>query len=208
MKKAIIIATVCSFCLIISACSWQIKETTETTTASFETKNVTEKSSDTTKETEKPTEKSTEEPTVAPIEVQTEELTEADYSSYLGKWSYKNMPDEIPDEILNNDTDYQMYIERIPTTTLDFKIIDGNKVEFELTKGNILTVADANISGLIVDGVIDFEYIDGWGSKGHGTITLNEDSVHVYCVQNESNTYNSPSYRGASLDCDETLTRQ
>ena len=48
---------------------------------------------------------------------------------------------------------------RIPTTTLDFKIIDGNKVEFELTKGNILTVADANISGLIVDGVIDFEYI-------------------------------------------------
>ena len=103
------------------------------------------------------------------------------------------------------------YIAGLPENVykeLGLPIIDGNKVEFELTKGNILTVADANISGLIVDGVIDFEYIDGWGSKGHGTITLNEDSVHVYCVQNESNTYNSPSYRGASLDCDETLTRQ
>ena len=82
----------------------------------------------------------------------------------------------------------------------------GNEVEFDLSKGNIVSVAATSISGVIVDDVIDFEYIDGWGSTGYGTITLNDNSVHVYCVQEESNTYNT-SYRGTSLECDETLTR-
>ncbi len=132
------------------------------------------------------------EPTVKATEQPIYETTKApstsDYSSYLGVWSYK-------------DT-HEM------KTTLNFQEINGINVKFELSKGNNINVADTIITGEIVDGVIDFEYIDGWGSIGHGTITLNENSVHVFCVQDESNTYKSPAYRGASLACDETLTRQ
>ena len=125
--------------------------------------------------TVKPTEKPTEAPTKAP--------SNSDYSSYLGKWSYTKIPENA------NDIPSDHYV----STTLIIQEINGDTVKFELSKGNILTVADTIVSGIIIDGVIDFEYIDGWGSSGYGTITLNENSVHVFCVQEESNTYNSPS---------------
>lgn len=141
------------------------------------------------------TEEPTEEPTKAP--------SYSDYSAYLGSWSYTYTPDEIPEEILKDDLSYRTYMQHLPTTSVVFNKIDGNIVKFELCKGNISAVSDAIITAEIVDGVIDFEYIDSWRSNGHGTITLNGDSIHVYCVED----HHANGGR-AQLNCDETLTRK
>ena len=146
-------------------------------------------------EQETTTEEPTEEPTKAP--------SYSDYSSYLGSWSYTYTPDEIPEEVLKDDYSYRYYMQHRPTTSVVFSEIDGNIAKFELCKGNISAISDAIITAEIVDGVIDFEYIDSWGSNGHGTITLNGDSIHVYCVED----HHADGGR-AQLNCDETLTRK
>ena len=146
-----------------------------------------------------PTVKPTEKPTVAP----TKASSSSEYSSYLGTWSYKRIPEEIPEEILQNEDSYQMYMERIPTVSLDFEEIDGNTATFNLQIGNIICVVGATVTSEIIDNRIDFVFDDnGWGGKGHGTIMLNGDSVYVYCVEDEHGNGNR-----ISMDCDDTLIR-
>ena len=69
-------------------------------------------------------------------------------------------------------------------------------------KGNVKFVADTFVTAQIINGKIDFEYEDALQGKGHGTITLNGDSVHVYCTEDEHGTGR------ISLDCDEDLIRK
>ena len=66
----------------------------------------------------------------------------------------------------------------------------------------ILLVSATVVTAQIVDNQINFEYTDGWNGKGHGTITLNGDTVHVNCVEEEHGNGRN------TLNCDETLTRE
>ena len=57
----------------------------------------------------------TEEKATAPemeriTEIEPEPTAAKDYSAYLGTWKYKEVPDSIPDEIMNNDISYKTYI--------------------------------------------------------------------------------------------------
>lgn len=74
-------------------------------------------------------------------------------------------------------------------------------MNFELSKGNALVVADAVTSGEIRGGSIDFNYTDGFEGKGHGNILFDGDSIHVFCMEDEHGNGR------ISLNCDTTLTR-
>ena len=74
-------------------------------------------------------------------------------------------------------------------------------MNFELSKGNALVVADAVTSGELRGGSIDFNYTDGFEGKGHGNILFDGDSIHVFCMEDEHGNGR------ISLNCDTTLTR-
>ena len=156
-------------------------------------------------EPEKATEK-TEEKATAPemeriTEIEPEPTAAKDYSAYLGTWKYKEVPDSIPDEIMNNDISYKTYMEHLVSTTIEFREINGSAVIFALYKGNIATVAEANITAEIIDDEIDFDYTDSWNGRGHGTIKLQGDSVYLFCTEDEHGNGR------VALNCDVTLTR-
>ncbi len=123
----------------------------------------------------------------------TEPNDETDYSSYVGQWEYTEIPEQNDEYTIPEDH----YIK----TTLIFRSIEGSTADFELTKGNVLYVADTHLTAEIVDGKIDFNYTDGFNGKGHGTITLNGDTVHVDCVEDEHGTGR------IGLNCNEDLTK-
>lgn len=213
MKKIFIIGMVCVCVATTTACGGQnartdvtVESTTVQETTSLED---TTQATSVTKPTEITTEKitegsaeKTEEPeTKKTAEYETEASAVMDYSSYLGTWSYKEIPDSIPDEILNNETSYKIYMEHLVSTNVEFKEINGSTVTFVLYKGNIATVAEAFVTGEIINDEIEFNYSDSWNGKGHGTIKLQEDSVHLFCVEEEHGNGR------VALNCDETLTR-
>ena len=80
MKKALIIAMVCSICLATSACSGQNTEPTETASSTIQ--NVTEKAVEATTKIEKPTDESTGKPTEEPTEASTVIETEPEKHEY------------------------------------------------------------------------------------------------------------------------------
>ena len=86
-------------------------------------------------------------------------------------------------------------------TTLVIREINGNTVNFELSKGNALVVADAVTSGEIRGGSIDFNYTDGFEGKGHGNILFDGDSIHVFCMEDAHGNGR------ISLNCATPLTR-
>ena len=205
MKKSFLTAVVCACCVTATACASQNakpENTTESTTTQ-----PTASQTDTTQvttainPTETATEKVTEKPVEIPTEIETETSVAKDYSQYLGTWTYKEVPDSIPEEILNDDTSYKMYMERLVSTTIEFKEIDGTTVNCLLYKGNIVTVAETNISGEIIDDQIEFSYTDSWNGKGHGTIMLQGDSVYLFCEEDEHGNGR------IALNCDVTLSR-
>lgn len=144
--------------------------------------------------TEEPEPETEPEPTPAPAE--------SAYSYYWGSWSQTEEPNEIPEEVRNNETAYKNFMNRRITTSLIIKEINGNMTTFQLTRGNIVAIADTNVTAEIVDGTIAFTYTDSWSNQGHGTITLNGDTVHVSCREDQSG-HNAR----AHLTCDVVLTR-
>ena len=144
----------------------------------------------------------TEAPETEPEPEPTQAPAESAYSSYLGSWSHTDEPNEIPEEVRNNETAYKTFMNRLITTSLKMKEINGNMATFELTRGNIVAIADTTVTAEITDGTIDFTYTDSWFNQGHGTITLNGDSVYVSCQEDQSG-HNAR----AHLTCDVVLTR-
>ena len=114
-----------------------------------------------------------------------------DYSSYLGTWEYVLNGSGEPDD------PYAV------VTSVTFNEINSNNVYLTIFKGNIAKVCQIDVYGQIIDGKIDFSYDkDGWENSGHGTITLNEDSIHLYA---EVDSYGPNARMG--LSCDDTLYR-
>lgn len=135
------------------------------------------------------------EPTVKPTEKPTEAPTKAasssEYSSYLGTWSY------VFDNNGELDRDHAL------VTEVTFNEINGSIASFRIFKGNIVALTDIEATGEIIDGKIDFSYdMDGWGSSGHGTITLNGDAIHLYATVD-----NRGSGARITLESDDDLTR-
>jgi len=216
MKKILLLVLACVCCFTATACAGQtakpenatestVSTTTPTTTSQISTTQPTTALKPTETEPEKTTEK-TEEKATAPemekiTEIKPEPTAAKDYSAYLGTWKYKEVPDSIPDEIMNNDTSYKIYMEHLVSTTIEFREINGSTVSFVLYKGNIATVAEANITAEIIDDEIDFDYTDSWNGRGHGTIKLQGDSVYLFCAEDEHGNGR------VALNCDNTLTR-
>ena len=214
MKRFMILAMACSICLTASGCFSQGSGASESVAVT--TQPATEKANDDTapsasvkpteSATEKATEKAQEKPTEKPTEKATEKSVEVydepDYSSYLGMWSYTYIPDEIPEEIKNNESAYNQFMSERPSIKLNFIKIENDTATFELSNGNVKFVSATVVTAQIVDNQINFEYTDGWNGKGHGTITLNGDTVHVNCVEEEHGNGRN------TLNCDETLTRE
>ena len=208
MKKLLLFALACACCITATACSGQNTKTEDTTesTASTTTPPTTSQISTTqattvVKSTETVPEKATEPETEKRAEIEPEPTAAKDYSQYLGTWTYKDVPDSIPDEIMNNDISYKTYMEHLISTTIEFREINGSAVSFVLYKGNTATVAEANITAEIIDDEIDFAYTDSWNGKGHGTIKLQGDSVYLFCAEDEHGNGR------VALNCDDTLMR-
>lgn len=137
------------------------------------------------KEAEKPTEAGAE-----PAEA-ANASSQSDYSSYLGSWNY----------VFDNDG--QLDENYAVVTSVTFHKINGTTADITIFKGNISKVCQIDVTGEIVDGKIDFSYDkDGWMNSGHGTITLNGDSIHLYA---EVDSYGENARMG--LVCDDDLTR-
>lgn len=216
MKKLLLLVLACVCSFTATACARQDTKPESTTenTASTTTPPTTSQISTTQattiikptetapEQTTEKTEEKAEEPEITKnAEYETEAPAVKDYSSYLGTWSYKEIPDSIPDEIMNNETSYKIYMEHLVSTTIEFREINGSTVSFVLYKGNIATVAEANITAEIIDNEIDFVYTDSWNGKGHGTIKLQGDSVYLFCAEDEHGNGR------VALNCDDTLTR-
>ena len=122
--------------------------------------------------------------TVEPVNEIIAKGSKANYDQYLGVWTDKE-----------TETAYK-------ATGINFIEISGNSVYFELYTGNTYQIINAKVAGEIIDGKIDFNFTDSWNGKGHGTVTLSDNSVHLYCVQDQRG--NLARY---TLDCDVTLTR-
>lgn len=136
-----------------------------------------------------PTVKPTEKPTDAPTP--TKVNSDSSYSSYLGTWEYVNNASGIPDD------PYAV------VTSVTFNEINGSTANITIFKGNLAKVCQIDVTAEIIDGKIDFSYDkDGWENSGHGTITLNEDSIHLYA---EVDSYGPNARMG--LSCDDTLYR-
>ena len=136
-----------------------------------------------------PTVKPTEKPTEAPTP--TKANSDSSYSSYLGTWEYVNNASGIPDD------PYAV------VTSVTFNEINGSTANITIFKGNLAKVCQIDVTAEIIDGKIDFSYDkDGWENSGHGTITLNEDSIHLYA---EVDSYGPNARMG--LSCDDTLYR-
>ena len=117
--------------------------------------------------------------------------SQSDYSSYLGSWNY----------VFDNDG--QLDENYAVVTSVTFNEINGTTADITIFKGNISKVCQIDVTGEIVDGKIDFSYNkDGWLNSGHGTITLNGDSIHLYA---EVDSYGENARMG--LVCDDDLTR-
>lgn len=117
--------------------------------------------------------------------------SQSDYSSYLGSWNY----------VFDNDG--QLDENYAVVTSVTFNKINGTTADITIFKGNISKVCQIDITGEIVDGKIDFSYDkDGWLNSGHGTITLNGDSIHLYA---EVDSYGENARMG--LVCDDDLTK-
>lgn len=102
MKKALIIAMVCSICLATSACSGQNTEPTETASSTIQ--NVTEKAVEATTKIEKPTDESTGKPTEEPTEASTVIETEPEKHEYTAvELADKSLSEII--EIMGGDFD-------------------------------------------------------------------------------------------------------
>ena len=216
MKKILLLVLACVCCFTATACAGQtakpenatesiVSTTTPQTTSQISTTQPTTVIKPTETEPEKATEK-TEEKATAPemeriTEIEPEPTAAKDYSAYLGTWKYKEVPDSIPDEIMNNDISYKTYMEHLVSTTIEFREINGSAVSFVLHKGNIATVAEANITAEIIDDEIDFDYTDSWNGRGHGTIKLQGDSVYLFCAEDEHGNGR------IALNCDDTLKR-
>ena len=116
---------------------------------------------------------------------------QSDYSSYLGSWNY------VFDNNGELDENYAV------VTSVTFNEINGTDVNLTIFKGNISKVCQIDITGKIIDNKIDFSYEkDGWENSGHGTISLNGDSIHLYA---EVDSYGPNARMG--LECDDDLTK-
>ena len=134
-------------------------------------------------------EKTTKNPTNKIVAIGTKKKT--NYTQYLGTWSY----------VFDNNG--QLDNNHALVTSVTFTEINGTTAKFRIFKGNIVAVTEIDATGEIVDGKIQFSYDkDGWLSSGHGTITLNDDSIHLYAVVDSRG-----STARITLDCDNDLTR-
>ena len=216
MKKLLFLVLACACCFTATACAGQntkIEDTTESTVSTTTPSTTSQISATQTTTVGKSTEtvpksktEITEEKTTAPEfdkidDVEPKPTVAKDYSQYLGTWTYKEVPDSIPDEIMNNDISYKTYMEHLVSTTIEFREINGSAVSFVLHKGNIATVAETNITAEIIDDKIDFDYTDSWNGRGHGTIKLQGDSVYLFCAEDEHGNGR------IALNCDDTLKR-
>lgn len=126
-----------------------------------------------------------------PTESTAKAPSHSEYESYLGTWKYVSNGSGIPDD------PYAM------VTSVTFNEINGSTADLRIFKGNTAKVCEIEVTAEIVDGKIDFSYDkDGWENSGHGTITLNKDSVHLYSVVD---SYGPNARMG--LDCDNDLAR-
>ena len=130
--------------------------------------------------------------TEVPTEAQKKSSSNPEYSSYLGTW------ESIFDNNGELDENYAI------VTSVTFNEINGTTADLTIFRGNIAKVCQIDVTGEIIDGKIEFSYDkDGWENSGHGTVTLNENSVHLFA---EVDSYGPNARTG--LNCDETLTRQ
>ena len=124
-------------------------------------------------------------------EEQTDAPEESDYSAYLGTWKY----------VFDNDG--QLDEDHAMVTAVTFNSINGTTANITIFKGNISKVCEIDVTAEIIGGKIDFSYEkDGWMNSGHGTITLNGDSIHLYA---EVDSFGKNARMG--LVCDDDLTR-
>lgn len=106
----------------------------------------------------------------------------ADYSRFVGKWYYE--------EIVTPDGPYSPYSHY---TNLTIHSITDGKVKFDLQAGRSFQGPGpsriAQCTGItsqpITNGKANFTYKDdGWGNRGHGTITFRDDGI-TYFVETD-----------------------